>query len=202
MVKKSTRGWLRQHLRDPFVQEANARGYRSRAAFKLIQMDTTDRLFKKAAKVLDLGAAPGGWSQVAADRVGPKGRVVAVDLLAMKPLQGVAFIQGDFLHPAVRSEINSLLAGPVDLVISDIAPNLTGVKGRDQALALELGLQVQAFAAEVLKPRGILVVKVFQGEDLAELQQAMAGNFAPIKVRKPRASRDRSTEIYLIACRR
>ncbi len=202
MAKKSTRGWLRQHRRDPFVREANAQGYRSRAAFKLMQLDASERLFKKGQQVVDLGAAPGGWSQVAAERVGINGRVVAVDLLRMQPLQGVAFIQGDFLQAALRLEVNSWLSGPADLVISDMAPNLTGVRGRDQAMALDIGLQVQEFAAQALKSGGLLVVKVFQGKDLAELQQAMAGNFAPIKVRKPRASRDRSAEIYLIACRR
>ncbi len=202
MSRKSTRGWIRRHLNDPFVQEANSQGYRSRAAFKLIQLDTSDRLFRQGQQVLDLGAAPGGWSQVATARVGPKGRVVAVDILPMEPLAGVFFVQGDFLQDDTRGFINSLLSGPADLVISDMAPNLTGMRARDQALALEIGVQAQDFAARTLKSGGVLVVKVFQGEALAELRQAMVGDYASIKVRKPSASRSRSAENYLIARRR
>ena len=202
MSRKSSRDWMREHLRDPFVQEAQAQGYRSRAAFKLIQMDTSDRLFKKGQHVIDLGAAPGGWSQVAASRVGPRGSVVAVDLLPMDPLTGVTFIQGDFLNEAVHDEINSLLNGHVDLVLSDMAPNLTGVKERDQVQAMEIGFAAQKFAAKALKSSGKLVVKVFQGTSMGELRAAMGGEFTKIKVRKPSASRNRSAEIYLIAARR
>ena len=202
MSRKSSRGWMREHLRDPFVQEAQAQGYRSRAAFKIIQMDASDRLFKKGQQVIDLGAAPGGWSQVAASRVGASGCVVGVDLLSMEPLPGVTFIQGDFLDETVQAEINYSLTGRADLVLSDMAPNLTGVKERDQAQAMEIGQAAQMFAAKVLKSSGILVVKVFQGTSVAELRAAMAGEFTRIKVRKPSASRNRSAEIYLIAARR
>ena len=202
MSKKSSRGWMREHLRDRFVQEAQAQGYRSRAAFKIIQMDTSDRLFRKGQQVIDLGAAPGGWSQVAAARVGASGCVVAVDLLPMEPLAGVTFIQGDFLDETVHAEINSSLTGRADLVLSDMAPNLTGVKERDQAQAMEIGQAAHMFAAKALKSSGILVVKVFQGTSVGELRAAMAGEFTKVKVRKPRASRNRSAEIYLIAARR
>ncbi len=202
MSRKSSRGWMREHLRDPFVKEAQAQGYRSRAAFKIIQMDTSDRLFKKGQQVIDLGAAPGGWSQVAASRVGTTGHVVAIDLLPMEPLAGVTFIQGDFLDETVHTEINSLLTGGADLVLSDMAPNLTGVKERDQAQAMEIAQAAQSFAAKALKSSGILVVKVFQGTSVGELRAAMAGEFTKIKVRKPSASRNRSAEIYLIAARR
>jgi len=201
-AKKSTRHWLRRHVRDPYVREATAQGYRSRAALKLIQIDASDGIFKNARKVIDLGAAPGGWTQVAAARIGPQGRLVAVDLLPIEPVHNATIVQGDFLQPAIRAEITALLSGPADLVLSDLAPNLTGVRDRDQALVLEIGLLALAFAAQALKSGGILVVKVFQGQALAQLQQVMQQDFAPIRVRKPPASRDRSTEIYLIGYKR
>jgi len=202
MAKKSTREWLHRHRRDPFVREANAQGYRSRAAFKLLQLDASDRLFRAGQQIVDLGAAPGGWSQVAASRVGKSGRVVAVDLLPVEAIANVTLIQGNFLDLQVRTQIKESLSGPVDLVLSDMAPNLSGVRERDQSMALEIGLQCLQFAAQILKSQGFLVVKVFQGQSLAELQHSMAEEFAPIRVRKPRASRSRSAEVYLLARRK
>jgi len=202
MAKKSTREWLQRHRRDPFVQQATAQGYRSRAAFKLLQLDASDRLFKAGQQIVDLGAAPGGWSQVAANRVGNGGRVVAVDLLPVETIANVTVIRGDFLDLEVRAQIKESLSGPADLVLSDMAPNLSGVRERDQAMALEIGSQCLQFAAQILKPKGILVVKVFQGQSLSELQHSLAEYFAPVRVRKPRASRSRSAEVYLLARRK
>lgn len=193
-----TRRWLQRHVSDPYVRQAQAQGYRSRASFKLIEIDQRDRLLRAGAVVVDLGAAPGGWSQVAAERVGPHGRVVAVDLLDMAPLAGVEFIRGDFGDQAVLDRLLALVPGGADLVISDMAPNLTGVRDVDQPAALYLVELALDFAARVLKPHGALLVKCFEGAGSQELRTLFGRRFGQVLVRKPDASRDRSREHYLI----
>lgn len=194
----NTRRWLQRHVADPYVRQAQAQGYRSRASFKLLEIDQRDRLLRAGAVVVDLGAAPGGWSQVAAERVGPQGRVVAVDLLEMAPLAGVEFIRGDFDDPAVLAQLLALVPGGADLVMSDMAPNITGVRDVDQPAALYLAELALDFAARVLKPHGALLVKCFEGAGSQELRALFGRRFGQVLVRKPDASRDRSREHYLI----
>lgn len=194
----NTRRWLQRHVSDPYVRQAQAQGYRSRASFKLLEIDQRDRLLTPGATVVDLGAAPGGWSQVAAERIGPRGRVVAVDLLDMGPLPGVEFIQGDFSEQAVLDAMLALLPDGADLVMSDMAPNLTGVRDVDQPAALYLVELALDFAARVLNPRGALLVKCFEGAGSQELRALFGRRFGQVLVRKPDASRDRSREHYLI----
>jgi 23S rRNA (uridine2552-2'-O)-methyltransferase len=194
----NTRRWLQRHVADPYVRQAQAQGYRSRASFKLLEIDQRDRLLRAGAVVVDLGAAPGGWSQVAAERVGPQGRVVAVDLLEMAPLAGVEFIRGDFDDPAVLAQLLALVPGGADLVMSDMAPNITGVRDVDQPAALYLAELALDFAARVLKPNGALLVKCFEGAGSQELRALFGRRFGQVLVRKPDASRDRSREHYLI----
>ncbi len=197
--KRGTRRWLGRHLADTWVREAGARGYRSRAAFKLAQIDDAERLLRPGATVVDLGAAPGGWSQVAAERVGATGRVLAVDVLEMAPLPGVAILQGDFTDPAVRDALAGQLPdGGAHLVMSDMAPNLTGVKDTDQARAAELALAAMDFAVRALEPRGAILLKVFHGRSMQDLVREARGRFRSVKVRKPEASRARSAEVYLL----
>lgn len=190
---------MREHVNDPFVQRAKKEGWRSRAAFKLMEIDDKDKLLRRGEVVVDLGAAPGGWSQVAAKRVGDAGLVFALDLLEMDPIHGVHFLQGDFRDDAVLEQLAESLAGrPVGLVMSDMAPNMSGVSLVDQARVMhlaELGLE---FAREHLKPQGAFLVKVFQGSDYDTFLKAMRATFATVAVRKPEASRDRSAELYLL----
>ncbi len=190
---------MREHVNDPFVQRAKKEGWRSRAAFKLMEIDDKDKLLRRGEVVVDLGAAPGGWSQVAAKRVGDTGLVFALDLLEMDPIHGVHFLQGDFRDDAVLEQLAESLAGrPVGLVMSDMAPNMSGVNLVDQARVMhlaELGLE---FARAHLKPQGAFLVKVFQGSDYDAFLKAMRLTFASVAVRKPEASRDRSAELYLL----
>ena len=190
---------MREHVNDPFVQRAKREGWRSRAAFKLMEIDDKDKLLRRGEVVVDLGAAPGGWSQVAAKRVGDAGLVFALDLLEMDPIHGVHFLQGDFRDDAVLEQLAESLAGrPVGLVMSDMAPNMSGVNLVDQARVMhlaELGLE---FARAHLKPQGAFLVKVFQGSDYDAFLKAMRLTFASVAVRKPEASRDRSAELYLL----
>lgn len=194
----NTRRWLQQHASDPYVRQAQTQGYRSRASFKLLEIDRRDRLLRAGATVVDLGAAPGGWSQVAAGQVGPKGRVLAVDLLDMAPMAGVEFIQGDFNDPAVLARLLERLPQGADLVMSDMAPNLTGVRAIDQPAALHLAELALDLAVRVLKPDGALLVKCFEGAGSQDLRRVLARRFGRVLVRKPAASRDRSREHYLI----
>jgi len=194
----SSRRWLHEHIADPYVRQAQAQGYRSRASFKLLEINQRDRLLRPGATVVDLGAAPGGWSQVAASIVGPRGRVVAVDLLDMPPLPGVEFILGDFGDDSVLEHMLSLLPDGADLVMSDMAPNLSGVRDVDQPAALHLAELALDFARRVLKPRGALLVKCFEGAGSQGLRTLFARHFEQVLVRKPDASRDRSREHYLI----
>ncbi len=194
----SSRRWLHEHIADPYVRQARAQGYRSRASFKLLEINQRDRLLQPGATVVDLGAAPGGWSQVASTVVGARGRVLAVDLLPMEPLAGVEFILGDFCDQAVLADMLERLPTGADLVMSDLAPNLTGVRDVDQPAALHLAELALDFAAQVLKPRGALLVKCFEGAGSQALRTAFAERFGQVAVRKPDASRDRSREHYLI----
>ncbi len=196
----SSNRWLAEHESDHYVKEARARGYRSRAAFKLLEIQEKDQLLRKGMRVADLGAAPGSWSQLAVDLVGDQGRVVACDLLPMDPLAGVDFIQGDFSESGVLEQLRAVLGGaPLDLVMSDMAPNMSGNKGIDQPRAMLLAELSLEFALETLKPGGDFLVKIFQGEGLEALRADMRSAFCELKTRKPRASRDRSREVYLLA---
>lgn len=197
---KSSQRWLAEHHADAYVKRARAEQWRSRAVFKLAELDEKYRLLRAGATVVDLGAAPGGWSQYAVQKVGPRGRVVALDILPMTPLAGVDFIQGDFHEAAPLAALEAALAGqPVDLVMSDIAPNISGVTAVDQPRAMALAELAYEFAAEWLKPGGDFLVKVFQGEGFDAFVAAARGRFGKVMVRKPDASRPRSREVYLVA---
>lgn len=196
---KSSKGWLREHFTDEYVKRAQKEGYRSRAIYKLREIDERDGLLKPGMTVVDLGAAPGGWAQYARERIGPSGRVVAVDLLPMDPLPDVDFIQGDFTEPGVLESVLTVLAGrPVDLVISDMAPNISGIAVSDQAKAVYLGELALDFARQTLRRGGGLVLKTFQGQGFTELLREMRTSFEQVVTRKPAASRARSSEIYLL----
>ncbi len=198
--KKKSKQWMHEHVNDPYVQQAQKAGWRSRAVFKLKEIDEKDRLLKPGMTVVDLGAAPGSWSQYAAKRIQPGGHLVALDLLDFAPLPGVEFIQGDFREDAVLERLKSSLAGRrIDLVLSDMAPNMTGIAATDSAQVLYLAELTLDFARENLKPGGDLLVKVFQGAGFMELRRAMQAKFASLATRKPAASRDRSAELYLLA---
>jgi 23S rRNA (uridine2552-2'-O)-methyltransferase len=190
-VAKSSKEWMRRHVTDPYVRKAREQGYRSRAAFKLLDLDSKEKLFRKGQTVLDLGAAPGGWSQVAAENVGPGGRVIAVDLLKIAPISGVTVLQGDFRHAAIDT--------PANVVLSDLSPNLSGIANVDQARWLELALAAVELCRKVLKPDGVFVVKAFHGEAYDELLAALRTAFAKVKVVKPPASRGESAETYVVA---
>ena len=198
-MSHSSKRWLQRHVSDPFVKRSREEGYRSRAAYKLLEIDARDRLLRPGATVIDLGAAPGGWSQVAAARVGARGRVIAIDLLEMPAPPGVAFIQGSFLDPAVRAAALEAAGGKVDLVLSDMMPNVSGIASADQARAAELVHEAIAFCAEVLKPGGAFLVKVFQGAEFAGILAELRRRFAGVQTRKPAASRGESRETYLLA---
>jgi len=190
---------MREHVNDPYVQKAKAEGYRSRAAYKLLELDKRDRLLAPGQLVVDLGAAPGSWAQVVAAKLGPRGRVVAVDLLPMEPLPGVRFIQGDFREQAVLDALLLALGGSkADLVICDLAPNISGIAVSDQARAMDLAELALDFAGQCLKPGGSLLVKVFQGAGFTEFLGAMRKLFIKVASRKPEASRGRSNELYLL----
>jgi 23S rRNA (uridine2552-2'-O)-methyltransferase len=200
---KSSQAWLKRHVNDPYVHRAQALGYRSRAAFKLLEIEARDKLLARGQVVVDLGAAPGGWSQVAAEKVGPGGRVIALDLLEMAPLAGVTFVQGDFTTGAALAALERELAGAaVDVVLSDMAPNFSGIAVTDQARSVALCELAVAFALEHLGPGGTLLMKGFQGAGFQELLARMRREFATVAARKPDASRDRSSEMYLRARRR
>ena len=196
---KTSKQWMREHVNDPFVQLAQKEGYRSRAAYKLLEIDAKEQLLKPGMVVVDLGATPGGWSQVAAARVRQGGKVIALDLLPLDPLAGVDFIQGDFREETVLGELEGLLHGrPVGLVISDMAPNMSGVAPADQARAMHLAELALEFSLAHLKPDGSFLVKVFQGAGFEEFYKLMRNSFKRVVTRKPKASRDRSSEVYLL----
>ena len=199
MAKKggTSKRWLKEHFDDAYVQRAQREGYRSRACYKLLELNEKDRLIKPGMTVIDLGSAPGGWSQVAAQLVGDHGKVVASDILPMDGLAGVDFIRGDFTEQQVFDSIMELLDGElVDLVISDMAPNMSGVSAVDQPQSMYLVELALDMARQVLKPGGNFVAKVFQGEGFDQLLQDMRISFMSVQSRKPAASRARSREIY------
>jgi 23S rRNA (uridine2552-2'-O)-methyltransferase len=196
---KVVKAWMDAHVNDPWVKEAARRGYRSRAAFKLIELAERDRLFRPAMRAVDLGAAPGSWSQVLRERLGPKATIVAIDLLPMAPIAGVTVVQADFREDAGLAVLEEALGdGRIDLVVSDMSPNLSGVEAADQARAVHLGELALDFGKAHLQPGGDLVVKAFQGEGFAALRRALEAHFSKVYVRKPKASRDRSREVYLV----
>ena len=196
---KTSKQWMHEHVSDPFVQLAKKEGYRSRAAYKLLEIDARDRLLKPGMVVVDLGATPGGWSQVAAAKVGRGGKVIALDLLPLDPLAGVDFIQGDFGDAEVLRRLEYLLQGkPVGLVMSDMAPNISGIASADQARAMHLAELAMEFALEHLKQEGNFLVKVFQGAGFEDFLRLMRSRFTRVATRKPKASRDRSSEVYLL----
>ncbi len=200
--KKSSH-YMNQHVHDPYVLRAKTEGWRSRAVFKLMEIDEKDRLLKPGMTVVDLGATPGSWSEYAVRRIQPGGRLIALDLLPMDPIPGVEFIQGDFREDVVFHQLVDTLAGrQVDLVISDMAPNLTGIAISDQAGVMHLAELTLDFVQQHLKPGGSLLTKVFQGAGYMELRKAMMNCFGELLVRKPAASRDRSAEVYLLARQR
>lgn len=196
---KSSSAWLRRHVNDPYVHRARAQGYRSRSAYKLIEIAERDKLIRQGAVVVDLGAAPGGWSQALAARVGSSGRVIAVDILEIAPIPGVTVIREDFGDVTARDRIQEALKGrKLDLVVSDLAPNLSGVSATDQARSISLCELALEFARSHLKPQGVFLVKVFQGAGYPEFLTAMRGAFVTVASRKPGASRERSSEMYLL----
>jgi 23S rRNA (uridine2552-2'-O)-methyltransferase len=197
---KTSKAWMREHVTDPYVRRAKQEGYRSRSAFKLIQVLEKDRLVRTGMTVVDLGAAPGGWSQVLAPLVGSAGRVVALDMLEMEPIEGVTFIRGDFSETATLERLEKELSGrDIDLVVSDMAPNISGVGLVDQARSIGLADLTLEFARNRLKPGGSFLVKMFQGSGVDAFRKQLAEAFSTVSVRKPKASRDRSSELYLLA---
>lgn len=196
---KTSKAWMQEHVTDPYVRKAQAEGMRSRAAYKLQQLAERDHLLKPGMVVVDLGCAPGGWAQVAGRVVGTEGRVVGVDLLEMLPVPGVRFVQGDFGDDAVLAEVEKFLDGrPVDLVLSDMAPNMSGVASVDQARSIGLAELALDFAVNHLKPQGNFLVKVFQGSGFEQLVAEIRRCFVQVMIRKPEASRSRSNEVYLV----
>ena len=197
---KSSSRWLKEHHDDDYVQRARAQGYRSRAAYKLLEIQRRDRVLRPGMTVVDLGAAPGGWSQIAAQAVGDNGRVIALDLLPMKPLPGVTVIEGDFTEDAVLAELEGVMgAAQVDLVMSDMAPNMSGIKAADQARSIGLAELALEFACQACKPGGSLLMKVFQGAGVDQLRDELKRSFPVLQTRKPDASRARSREVYWLA---
>ncbi|ODN67838.1 23S rRNA (uridine(2552)-2'-O)-methyltransferase RlmE [Methylophaga muralis] len=196
---KSSNNWLREHFDDPYVKKAQQKGYRSRATFKLEEIDQKDKLIRKGISVVDLGAAPGGWSDYALHRVGDNGKVIALDILPMTPLTGVYFIEGDFREDHVLEQLNEVLAGQsIDLVLSDMAPNMTGVDAIDQPGSMHLVELAMDFAINNLSKQGDFLVKVFQGEGFDDFLKSMRSHFKKVTTRKPDASRARSREVYLL----
>jgi len=196
---RTSKAWMREHFNDTYVQLARKEGWRSRAAFKLMEIDDKDKLLKRGEVVVDLGGTPGGWSQVAVKRVGDSGLVFALDLLEMEPIHGVEFIQGDFRENDVLDKLKEKLKGrQVGLVMSDMAPNMSGVPLIDQARIMHLAELSLEFALAHMKPDGAFLVKVFQGTDYEKFFRSMREAFKTVVVRKPDASRDRSAELYLL----
>ena len=196
---KTSKQWMREHVNDPYVQMAQKDGYRSRAAYKLLEIDERDHLIKPGMVVVDLGATPGGWCQVVAKKLGEHGRIIALDLLPLQPLPRVEFIQGDFRDESVLAQLEEKLGGrQIGLVISDMAPNISGVSSVDQARGMHLAELALDFAVNHLVPGGAFAVKVFQGVGFEDYLKLMRNQFSKVVTRKPKASRDRSSEQYLV----
>jgi 23S rRNA (uridine2552-2'-O)-methyltransferase len=197
---KSSRQWLKDHFDDVYVKQAQKAGYRSRAVYKLLEIQEKDHILKRGMTVVDLGAAPGGWSQVASHIVGASGKVVALDILPMDSLAHVEIIQGDFTEPSVFEQLLEVLEGQeVDLVMSDMAPNISGMKAVDQPRAMYLAELAMDFAQNVLKPGGDFLTKIFQGEGFDEYLTVLRASFDKVVIRKPKASRPKSREVYMLA---
>lgn len=196
---KTSKAWLREHVNDVYVKRAKQEGFRSRAAFKLLEIDQRDRLLAPGMIVVDLGAAPGSWAQVVSQKIAPGGMLIALDILEMAPLPGVTMVQGDFREEATLFALQEILQGrAVDLVISDMAPNITGIDLMDQARSMHLCELALDFALQCLKPGGYFLVKLFQGSGFEDFLRAMRQHFGQVVTRKPQASRGRSNEIYLL----
>ena len=197
---KTSKAWMQEHVTDAYVRRAKQEGYRSRSAYKLLEILEKDKLVRPGMTVIDLGAAPGGWSQVLAPLVGAKGQVIALDILEMEPLRGAVVIRGDFSVESTLKLLEEQLGGrSIALVVSDMSPNISGVGLVDQARSIHLAELALEFARDRLKPDGDLLVKVFQGAGLDEFRKQLGVAFASVAVRKPKASRDRSSELYLLA---
>jgi 23S rRNA (uridine2552-2'-O)-methyltransferase len=200
MAKSKNRDWIKQHLNDPYVKQAQKDGYRSRASYKLLEIIEKERMIRPGMTIVDLGSAPGGWSQVASRMVGHEGRVHALDILPMDPVAGVDFILGDFTEQEIFDQLLKLIGNrPVDLVISDMAPNLTGAKAVDQPAMMylaELGIDL---TCQVLKPEGGFIAKLFQGEGFDQFVRHVRTLFNSVSMKKPDASRAKSREVYLVA---
>jgi 23S rRNA (uridine2552-2'-O)-methyltransferase len=195
-MAKSSKQWLRRHVTDHYVRMAREQGYRSRAAYKLMELDSRERLFRPGAVVIDLGAAPGSWSQVAAAKVKPGGKVIAVDLLEIAPISGVTVLRGDFREAAL---IEALEGRRADVILSDVSPNLSGIANVDQARLAELTFSALDLCRKALKSDGVFVLKTFQGEAFDEVLQRLKRDFGKVNVRKPEASRGESKETYVVA---
>jgi 23S rRNA (uridine2552-2'-O)-methyltransferase len=197
---KSSSRWLQEHVSDPYVKRAQKDGYRARSSYKLLELDEKDRLLRPGMRVVDLGSAPGGWSQVAASQVGDKGHVLATDILPMDAIRNVDFIQGDFREQAVLDQILDHLGDEkADLVLSDMSPNISGISSADQAASIYLLELALDMVRRVLKPGGTFVAKLFQGEGSDEYLKAVRAAFRKVAIRKPAASRSRSREVYVVA---
>ena len=201
MVKsKSSRRWLDEHFKDKYVKDISDSGYRSRASYKLLEMQKKDSFMRPGMTIVDLGAAPGGWSQIALSVVGATGKILATDILPMEPITGVDFIQGDFSNEEVFGDLVSRIGdSPADLVISDMAPNISGISAIDQPRCIYLAELALEFARSILKPGAYFLVKVFQGEGTDAYKALILRNFQKVKIRKPNASRARSKEFYFLA---
>lgn len=197
---KSSKGWLKEHFDDEYVRRSQQDGYRSRAIYKLIEIDEKDRLIKPGMMVIDLGAAPGGWSEYCVKKLGKKGAIVALDILPMEPIDGVAIVEGDFREDAVFEELMAIMGNDKsDLVISDMAPNISGMGSVDMPRAYHLCELALDLSRQVLKPGGALLVKLFQGEGFEAYNKELKASFSKVVMRKPKASRARSREIYALA---
>ena len=200
MTKSKNRDWIKQHINDPYVKQSQKDGYRSRASYKLLEIVEKERMIRPGMTVVDLGSSPGGWSQVASRLVGHEGRVHALDILPMDPIAGVDFIQGDFTEQNVFNNLLLLIGNrPVDLVISDMAPNLTGAKAVDQPAMMYLAELAIDLTVQVLKHEGIFISKVFQGEGFDQFVRHVRTLFNSVSMKKPEASRAKSREVYLVA---
>lgn len=201
--RPTSKAWMQEHVNDEFVKRAQRDGYRARAAYKLMEIDDRDHLIKPGMTIVDLGATPGSWSQVAMQRLQGKGRVIALDLLEMQAIPGVDFIQGDFREDAILKQLETMLGDKaVDLVIADMAPNISGISVVDQANAAYLTELALEFSLKWLKPGGSFLVKVFIGSGFDEIVRSMRNGFEKVATRKPKASRDRSSETYLLGLNR
>jgi 23S rRNA (uridine2552-2'-O)-methyltransferase len=200
MAKSKNRDWIKQHINDPYVKQSQKDGYRTRASYKLLEIVEKERMIRPGMTVVDLGSAPGGWSQVASRLVGHEGRLHALDILPMDPIAGVDFIQGDFTEQNIFDDLLLLIGNrPVDLVISDMAPNLTGAKAVDQPAMIYLAELAIDLTVQVMKPEGIFISKVFQGEGFDQFVRHVRTLFNSVSIKKPEASRAKSREVYLVA---